>query len=111
MNIESNTSPETTKTLIERLFSVGAHFGFTKSRRHPTVTPFIFGNKLGTDIIDLEKTGTSLEAAKAVIKEVAKNGKGILFVGTKEEIINSFTRLGGGPARLVKFTGEYEVEE
>lgn len=74
------------KTLIERLFSAGSHFGFTKSRRHPTVAPFIFGNKQGTDIIDLEKTTELLEKAKAVVADAGKAGKTILFVGTKEEI-------------------------
>ncbi len=77
------------KSLIERLFSVGAHFGFTKSRRHPTATPFIFGNKQGTDIIDLEKTSASLDIAKAVLTEAGKNGKTILFVGTKEEVVTT----------------------
>ncbi len=75
-----------TKTLIERLFSVGAHFGFTKSRRHPTATQYIFGNKQGTDIIDLEKTSTLLESAKTVLMDAGKAGKTVLFVGTKEEI-------------------------
>lgn len=90
MNTEIQTSEKTTSgSLIERLFSVGAHFGFTKSRRHPTVTPFIFGNKQGTDIIDLEKTVASLETAKDFVKEAAKAGKTILFVGTKEEVINT----------------------
>lgn len=74
------------KTLIERLFKVGAHFGFSKSRRHPTAAPFIFGNKLGVDIIDLEKTSIALEKAKALMVEAGKSGKTILFVGTKEEI-------------------------
>lgn len=84
-------STETTKTeqntnLIERLFAVGAHFGFTKRRRHPTVTPFLFASKQGTDIFDLEKTSKLLEAAKEVIFEAGKAGKTVLFVGTKEEI-------------------------
>ena len=52
-------------TLIERLFAAGAHFGFSKSRRHPTVAPYIFTNKLGTDIFDLEKTAQLIEDAKA----------------------------------------------
>lgn len=82
----TQTTDTNTKTLIERLFSVGAHFGFSKSRRHPTAAPFIFGNREGTDIIDLEKTIASLEAAKAVVTEAGKTGKTILFVGTKEEV-------------------------
>ena len=76
----------TTSKIIERLFSAGAHFGFTKSRRHPTVAPYIFGNKQGTDIIDLEKTSLLLDTAKSVVFEAGKSGKTILFVGTKEEI-------------------------
>jgi small subunit ribosomal protein S2 len=82
-----NTNHTSEKTLIERLFDVGAHFGFTKSRRHPTTSSFIFGNKQGTDIIDLEKTADSLSAAQEILKEAGKAGKTVLFVGTKEEII------------------------
>ncbi len=85
MQTESTTQTNISK-LIERLFAAGAHFGFTKSRRHPTVAPYIFANKQGTDIIDLEKTSELIEAAKAVIHEAGKAGKTVLFVGTKEEI-------------------------
>lgn len=81
-----NINHTSEKTLIERLFDVGAHFGFTKSRRHPTTSSFIFGNKQGTDIIDLEKTVESLASAQAVLAEAGKAGKTVLFVGTKEEI-------------------------
>lgn len=73
------------QNLIERLFSAGAHFGFSKSRRHPTVAPYIFANKQGTDIFDLEKTAALLEEAKATIKEAGLQGKTVLLVGTKEE--------------------------
>lgn len=76
----------TSKTLIERLFSVGAHFGFTRSRRHPTATKYIFANKQGTDIFDLEKTAILIETAKNIFNEAGKNGKTILFVGSKDEI-------------------------
>ena len=72
--------------LIERLFNAGAHFGFSKSRRHPTVTPYIFANKQGTDIFDLEKTSALLETAKETIKEAGTLGKTVLFVGTKDEV-------------------------
>lgn len=75
----------TNQSLIERLFSAGAHFGFSKSRRHPTVTPYIFGAKHGTDIFDLEKTSVLLDAAKEVIKKAGSEGKTVLFVGTKDE--------------------------
>ena len=73
-------------SLIERLFKVGAHFGFKKSRRHPTVTPYLYGTKEGNDIFDLEKTSVLLEQAALVLKELGQNGKTVLFVGTKEEV-------------------------
>lgn len=72
--------------LIQRLFTAGGHFGFSKSRRHPTVAPYIFTNKNGTDIFDLEKTAELLEAAKSAIKEAGTQGKNVLFVGTKDEV-------------------------
>ncbi len=74
-----------TQTLIERLFAAGSHFGFSKSRRHPSTSPYIFGSKQGSDIIDLEQTAALIEAAKAVVEEAGKNGKTVLFVGTKNE--------------------------
>ncbi len=86
INTKETTSSTTAKTLIERLFSVGAHFGFTRSRRHPTATPYIFTNKQGTDIFDLEKTADLIESAKSVVHEAGKNGRTILLAGSKEEI-------------------------
>lgn len=77
---------QSNQNLIDRLFSVGAHFGFTKSRRHPTVVPYLFGTKQGTDIFDLEKTSVLIEDAKAVVADVAGKGGTILFVGTKDEV-------------------------
>lgn len=73
------------KALIERLFAAGAHFGFQKSRRHPTVRPYIFGTKNGTDIFDLEKTATLLERATATLREAGENGKVVVCVSTKDE--------------------------
>ncbi len=71
--------------IISRLFEAGAHFGFKKSRRHPTVTNYLFGTKNGNDIIDLEQTAASLEAAKEVLKDAGLHGKTVLFVSTKDE--------------------------
>lgn len=70
---------------IERMFKAGAHFGFSKSRRHPSVKPLIFGSKNKVEIFDLEKTKNYLEAAKEFVKSIAlKNGM-ILLVGGKSE--------------------------
>jgi small subunit ribosomal protein S2 len=79
-------STHTTQNLIERLFSAGAHFGFKKSRRHPTVTPYLFTSKDGNDIFDLEQSAGLIEAAAAVLNEAGKNGKTVVFVGTKDEV-------------------------
>jgi small subunit ribosomal protein S2 len=75
----------TNQPLIERLFSAGSHFGFSKSRRHPSVIPYIFGAKQGTDIFDLEKTATLIANAKDVLSKAGTQGNTVLFVGTKEE--------------------------
>lgn len=80
------TADTKNKNLIERLFKAGAHFGFQKSRRHPTVKPFLYGVKQGTDIFDLEQSAALLDTAKTILEDCGKNGKVVLFVGTKEEI-------------------------
>lgn len=71
--------------LITEMFAAGAHFGYSRSRRHPSAKPFIFGTKNGIEIMDLEKTSVELEKAKEFVKTLAKGGKQILFVGTKSE--------------------------
>jgi small subunit ribosomal protein S2 len=75
----------TEKTTIEAMFSAGTHFGLGRSRRNPTVAPFIFGTKNSTDIFDLEKTAPVLEKVKAYVSQLASEGKNILFVGGKKE--------------------------
>lgn len=81
-------STQDNKSLIDRLFSVGAHFGFQKSRRHPTVRPYLYGNKQGTDIFDLEKSAELIASAKEVLKKAGEDGKVVLVVSTKEETGN-----------------------
>ena len=77
--------------LVEALFSVGAHFGFVRSRRHPSAKPFIFGVKNKIEIFDLEKIKDSLALATDFVKELgAKNGA-ILFIGGKNEAKEAIT--------------------
>lgn len=71
--------------LVRSLFGVGAHYGYTRTRRHPSTKPFLYGTKNRTDIIDLEKTVASLTAAEEVLATLGSTGKQILFVGTKPE--------------------------
>lgn len=72
-------------TFIDRLFKAGAHFGFKKSRRHPSVAPYLYTTKDGSDIFDLEKVTALLDTAKETIKEAGLHGKTVLFVSTKDE--------------------------
>lgn len=80
-----STTQNDNSNLIQRLFNAGSHFGFRKSRRHPSVTPYLFTTKDGVDIFDLEKTTESLDATKEVLKQAGLTGKTVLFVGTKDE--------------------------
>ncbi len=73
------------KTLIEQMFEAGAHFGYTRSRRHPSTLNFIFGTKNRNQIIDLEKTETLLDEAKKFAEEVGEKGGQILIIGGKHE--------------------------
>lgn len=70
---------------IDTLFSAGAHFGRSKSRRHPSAAPFIFGSKDKNDIFDLTQTATRLGTALEAISKISGEGKQILFVGGKAE--------------------------
>ncbi len=71
---------------LSRLFDTGAHFAQVKSRRHPSMKPFLVGTKGRQEIIDLVQTTEQLEAAKNVMAALAKEGKIILYVGGKVEI-------------------------
>lgn len=71
---------------FKRLFDTGAHFAQVKSRRHPSMKPYLVGTKGRQEIIDLVKTREQIEAAKGVMAALAKEGKTVLFVGGKVEI-------------------------
>jgi len=71
--------------LIERMFAAGAHFGYSKSRRHPSVAPFIFGAKNRVEIFNLQKTNTLLVFAKEYMQKLGAEKKRVLFVGGKNE--------------------------
>lgn len=70
---------------IDTLFDAGAHFGRSKSRRHPSAAPFIFGSKDKNDIFDLTQTALHLVSALEAVGKIAGEGKQILFVGGKPE--------------------------
>ena len=87
-------APKTGKGLVDGLFSVGAHFGFVKSRRHPSAKPFIFGTKNKIEIFDLEKTSLELTKALHFVEKKAEEGALTLFVGGKSEARDSITKVG-----------------
>ena len=83
---KANTQTKT--DTIERMFEAGAHFGYSKARRHPSTKGVIFGLKSKTEIIDLTKTEEYLNRAKEYMASLAKDGKVVLFVGSKVEARN-----------------------
>ncbi len=74
---------------IQTLFDAGAHFGFTRARRHPSAARYLFGTKDRTDIFDLEETERRLAAARAFASSIAASGRHLLFVGGKHEAIST----------------------
>jgi len=71
---------------MKALLESGAHFGHKTSRWHPKMAPYIHSKRQGAHIINLEKTVEGLETALPKITEIVKNGKKVLFVGTKKQI-------------------------
>jgi len=71
--------------LIKKLLEAGVHFGHQSRRWNPKMKRFIFGERGGIYIIDLEKTVDRLNAARDAIREIAAKGGKILFVGTKKQ--------------------------
>ncbi len=70
---------------IKRLLEAGAHFGHQTRRWNPKMAPYIFTERNGIYIIDLQKTVEKVDEAYNFIREVAANGDSILFVGTKKQ--------------------------
>lgn len=104
MSNNSNVNADAVKSLFE----AGAHFGYTKVRRHPSVAPYIFGAKNRVEIFDLEKTLPTLETAKAFVKSIAESGKPLLFIGGKHEArqaIQSVAERLGQPYVAGRFIG------
>lgn len=67
------------------LLDAGVHFGHLKRKWHPNMAPYIFDEKKGIHVIDLNKTIVKLDEAAAAMKQIAKSGKKILFVATKKQ--------------------------
>jgi len=87
--MEQNTS------LQQQLLEAGVHFGHLRKKWNPKMLPYIFAEKKGIHIIDLNKTTECLQETAGVLKQIARSGKKILFVGTKKQakdIVNECAR-------------------
>ena len=73
------------KTSFQELLDAGVHFGHLKRKWNPNMAPYIFMERNGIHIIDLQKTADKLEDASAALKQIAKSGRKILFVATKKQ--------------------------
>lgn len=73
------------RTDFQQLLDAGAHFGHLKRKWNPNMQPYIFMEKNGIHIIDLQKTVVKIDEAAAALKQIAKSGRKILFVATKKQ--------------------------
>ena len=73
------------RTNFDQLLQAGCHFGHLKRKRNPAMAPYIFMERNGIHIIDLNKTVAKIDDAAEALKAIAKAGKKILFVATKKQ--------------------------
>ena len=71
--------------LADSLFKAGAYFGYSKSRRHPSVKEYIWGVKGNVEVFDINRIASLLKDAEKFISKVITDGGTVLFIGTKYE--------------------------
>ena len=76
------------RTNFKELLDAGVHFGHQKRKWNPAMGPYVFMERNGIHIIDLNKTVEKIEQAASAMKQIAKSGKSILFVATKKQAKN-----------------------
>lgn len=99
-------SKSTTK--IDEMLAAGAHFGYTKTRRHPSMKPFVLGTKNRVDILNLEKINDLSVKACEFVKSLAAAGRVMVFVGSKPEardIVKSAAEELGQPYVVERWIG------
>ncbi len=74
---------------MKQLLEAGVHFGHQTRRWNPKMAPYIFTERNGIYIIDLQKTVVKLDEAYNFVKELSMEGKSVLFVGTKKQAMES----------------------
>lgn len=70
---------------LEAMLKAGVHFGHVKSRRHPSMEPYIFTTRKNINILDLEQTEKLLASAQEFLQQVVRSGKPVLFIGMKKQ--------------------------
>ena len=73
------------RTNFDQLLEAGCHFGHLRRKWNPAMAPYIFMERNGIHIIDLHKTVAKIDIAAEALKQIAKQGKKVLFVGTKKQ--------------------------
>lgn len=73
------------QALVEKMYEIGAQYGYSRKRRHPSVVPFLFGLRNRVDLIDLTKTEELLASTKEFMATAGRLGQTVLLVGTKAE--------------------------
>ena len=73
------------RTDFKELLDAGVHFGHLKRKWNPKMAPYIFMERNGIHIIDLQKTAIKVEEAASAVKQIAKSGRKVLFVATKKQ--------------------------
>lgn len=84
------------RTNFQDLLDAGVHFGHLRRKWNPNMAPFIFMEKNGIHIIDLQKTIVKIDEAALAMKQIAKSGRKILFVATKKQAKDIVAELVGG---------------
>ena len=93
---------------LESMLKSGVHFGHMKSRRHPKMDEYIYTTRNNINIIDLQKTMEKLQEAMKFLISVQKEGKKVLFVGTKKQandLIESLALRLGAPYVVERWIG------
>lgn len=93
---------------LEAMFRAGVHFGYSRSRRHPKIAPYLFGVRNNVEIFDLVKVRTALRRALQFVGELGKNQRTILFVATKPSLarfLETVARETGMPYVVERWLG------
>ena len=96
------------RTNFDQLLEAGAHFGHLKRKWNPAMAPYIYMERNGIHIIDLNKTAIKIDEAAEALKNLARSGRKVLFVGTKkqaQEVVAAHAQEVGMPYITERWAG------